>query len=174
MDNVETKDPYQKLIIALSVAIPVAVAALFRIKIPGYDFSFLPPIYATINGLTAILLVVAVVAIKNKNRLLHENIMKVCIALSAGFLVMYVIYHMFSDSTPFGGEGVIKYVYYFILITHIILSIGVVPFVLLTFSRALAGRFERHKALAKFTFPLWLYVAVTGVVVYWMISPYYQ
>ena len=174
MDNVETKDPYQKLIIALSVAIPVAVAALFRIKIPGYDFSFLPPIYATINGLTAILLVVAVVAIKNKNRLLHENIMKVCIALSASFLVMYVIYHMFSDSTPFGGEGVIKYVYYFILITHIILSIGVVPFVLLTFSRALAGRFERHKALAKFTFPLWLYVAVTGVVVYWMISPYYQ
>jgi putative membrane protein len=100
--------------------------------------------------------------------------MKVCIALSAAFLVMYVVYHMFSDSTPFGGEGVAKYVYYFILITHIILSIGVVPFVLLTFSRALAGRFERHKALAKFTFPLWLYVAVTGVVVYLMISPYYK
>jgi putative membrane protein len=174
MENVETKDPYQKLIIALSIAIPLAVAALFRIKIPGYDFSFLPPIYATINGLTAVLLVVAVLAIKKKNKQLHENVMKVCIALSAAFLVMYVVYHMFSDSTPFGGEGVAKYVYYFILITHIILSIGVVPFVLLTFSRALAGRFERHKALAKFTFPLWLYVAVTGVVVYLMISPYYK
>jgi putative membrane protein len=174
MENVEAKDPYQKLIIGLSIVIPLVVAALFRIKIPGYDFSFLPPIYATINGLTAVLLIVAVVAIKNKNKSLHENAMKLCIALSASFLVMYVIYHMFSDSTPFGGEGAIKYVYYFILITHIILSIGVVPFVLLTFSRALAGRFERHKALAKFTFPLWLYVAVTGVVVYLMISPYYK
>jgi len=174
MENVETKDPYQKLIIGLSIAIPLVVAALFRVKIPGYDFSFLPPMYATINGLTAVLLVLAVVAIKNNKRSVHENIMKVCIALSSCFLVMYVVYHMFSDSTPFGGEGAVKYVYYFILITHIILSIGVVPFVLLTFSRALAGRFERHKALAKFTFPLWLYVAVTGVVVYLMISPYYK
>lgn len=174
MENVQTKDPYQKLIIALSIAIPLVVAALFRIKIPGYDFSFLPPIYATINGITAVLLIVAVIAIKNKNRRVHENIMKVCIALSASFLVMYVIYHMFSDSTPFGGEGPIKIFYYVILISHIFLSIGVVPFVLLTFSRALAGNYERHKALAKFTFPLWLYVAVTGVVVYWMISPYYK
>ncbi len=174
MANVDTKDPYRKFIIVLSVAIPLAVAALFRIHIPGYDFSFLPPIYATINAVTAVLLVVALVAIKNRNRRLHENVMKVCIALSATFLVMYVVYHMFSDPTPFGGEGAVKYLYYFILISHIILSIGVVPFVLFTFSRALAGQYERHKALAKFTFPLWLYVAVTGVVVYWMIRPYYS
>jgi putative membrane protein len=174
MERVETKDPYQKLIVVLSIAIPIVVAALFRIKIPGYDFSFLPPIYATINGITAVLLIVAVIAIKNKNKSLHENVMKVCIALSALFLVMYVIYHMFSDSTTFGGEGAIKIIYYFILITHILLSICVIPFVLLTFSRALAGNFERHKALARFTFPLWLYVAVTGVVVYLMISPYYK
>jgi putative membrane protein len=174
MEKVETKDPYQKLIIALSVAIPLVVAALFRVKIPGYDFSFLPPIYATINGITAILLVMAVVAIKSKKKSIHENLMKVCIALSTCFLVMYVIYHMFSDSTAFGGEGLSKIVYYVILISHILLSIGVVPFVLLTFSRALAGNYERHKALAKFTFPLWLYVAVTGVVVYFMISPYYK
>ena len=174
MEKVETKEPYQKLIIALSVAIPLVVAALFRVKIPGYDFSFLPPIYATINGVTAILLVMAVVAIKNKKKSIHENLMKVCIALSSCFLVMYVIYHMFSDSTAFGGEGLIKIVYYVILISHILLSIGVVPFVLLTFSRALTGNYERHKALAKFTFPLWLYVAVTGVVVYLMISPYYK
>lgn len=170
----ESKTPHHKRIIALSIILPLAVAALFRIKIPGYDFSFLPPIYATINGLTAILLVVAVIAIKNKNRKLHELLMKTCIGLSAAFLVMYVLYHMTSDSTPFGGEGPIRTVYYFILISHIILSVAVVPLVLFTFSRALSGNFERHRALAKFTFPIWLYVAITGVIVYIMISPYYS
>jgi putative membrane protein len=169
----ENKDRYRKLIIALSVILPLAVAVLFRVKIPGYDFSFLPPIYATINGLTAILLISAVVAIKNNKRILHENLMKTCIGLSAVFLVMYVIYHMTSDSTPYGGEGALRIVYLVILISHIILSVIVVPFVLFTFSRALSGNFERHKALAKFTFPIWLYVAITGVIVYIMISPYY-
>lgn len=169
----EKKEPYKKLIIALSIIIPLAVAALFRVKIPGYDLSFLPPIYATLNGITAILLVMAVVAIKNGNRKRHELLNKVAIALSSLFLVLYVLYHITSESTPYGGEGAIRYVYYFILITHISLSVVVIPFVLFTFSRALAGNFERHKALAKFTFPLWLYVAVTGVIVYLMISPYY-
>lgn len=167
------KSPYHKLIIALSVILPLAVAALFRIKIPGYDFSFLPPIYATINGLTAVLLVLAVIAIKNGKRRQHEILMKICIGLSALFLVMYVLYHMTSDSTAYGGEGALKIIYYFILISHILLSVIVVPFVLFTFSRALSGNFERHRALAKFTFPIWLYVAVTGVIVYLMISPYY-
>jgi putative membrane protein len=175
MNKLEHKDPYRKLIIVLSIIIPTAVAILFSVpKIPGYDFSFLPPIYATINGITAVLLILAVMAIKNKNKARHELLMKVCIGLSATFLILYVVYHMFSDSTKFGGEGVIKYVYYFILISHILLSVVVIPFVLLTFSRALAGNFERHKALARFTFPIWLYVAVTGVVVYLMISPYYS
>lgn len=169
----EKKEPYKKLIIALSIIIPLAVAALFRVKIPGYDLSFLPSIYATLNGITAILLVMAVVAIKNGNRKRHELLNKVAIALSSLFLVLYVLYHITSESTPYGGEGAIRYVYYFILITHISLSVVVIPFVLFTFSRALAGNFERHKALAKFTFPLWLYVAVTGVIVYLMISPYY-
>ncbi len=170
----DSKEPYKKLIIVLSVVLPLAVAALFGIKVPGYDFSFLPPVYATINGITAILLIIAVMAIRNKNRKLHEMLMKICILLSAIFLVMYVTYHMTSDSTPFGGEGIVRVVYFFILITHIILSITVVPFVLFTFSRALSGNFERHKALAKFTFPIWLYVAITGVIVYLMISPYYS
>ncbi len=170
----DSKEPYKKLIIVLSVVLPLAVAALFVIKVPGYDFSFLPPVYATINGITAILLIIAVMAIRNKNRKLHEMLMKICILLSAIFLVMYVTYHMTSDSTPFGGEGIVRVVYFFILITHIILSITVVPFVLFTFSRALSGNFERHKALAKFTFPIWLYVAITGVIVYLMISPYYS
>jgi putative membrane protein len=147
---------------------------LFKVKVHGYDFSFLPPIYASVNGLTAILLVIAVVAIKNGKRSLHERLMKVCIFLSAAFLVMYVAYHMTSESTSYGGVGLIKYVYLFILITHILLSVVVIPFVLFTFVRALSGNFERHRALAKFTFPLWLYVAVTGVIVYLMISPYYK
>ena len=95
------------------------------------------------------------------------------IALSIAFLVMYVAYHMTSDSTKFGGEGVIKYVYYFILITHIVLSIAIIPMVLVTYVRALAANFESHKKISRITFPIWLYVAVTGVIVYLMISPYY-
>ncbi|GHN03170.1 hypothetical protein WSM22_46590 [Cytophagales bacterium WSM2-2] len=170
----EKPEPYKKLIIVLSVVIPVAVAALFRLKVPGYDLSFLPPVYATINGLTAILLTTSFFAIKNGNRARHELLNKICIGLSASFLVMYILYHVTSDETHYGGEGFIRYVYYFILVTHIALSVVVIPFVLFTFSRAIAGNFERHKRLAKFTFPLWLYVAVTGVIVYLMISPYYQ
>jgi putative membrane protein len=166
--------PYKKLITFLSILIPLAVALLFRIKIEGYDLSFLPPIYATVNGVTAILLVIALWAIKNKKRQLHETLMKTCIGLSAAFLVMYILYHMTSDSTSYGGEGPIKYVYYFILITHIILSVFITPLVLITFSRALKSDFERHRKLAKFTFPIWLYIAVTGVIVYLMISPYYK
>ena len=171
--TITSSEPYKKLILTLSIIIPLAVAALFKIRIPGYDFLFLPPIYATINGITAVLLVVAVIAIKNKNRYIHELLMKISIGLSTIFLVLYVVYHMFSDSTSFGGEGAIRVFYYIILISHIVLSVVVIPFVLFTFSRALSGNFERHKALAKFTFPLWLYVAVTGVIVYLMISPYY-
>ncbi len=170
----EKKEPYQKLIIVLSVVLPLAIAALFRVKIPGYDFSFLPPIYATLNGITAILLIIAFIAIKNKKRKLHETLMKTSIGCSALFLIMYVAYHITSDSTPYGGEGTLRTVYFFILITHILLSIAVVPLVLFTFSRALSSNFERHKALAKFTFPIWLYVAVTGVIVYVMIRPYYS
>jgi putative membrane protein len=168
------KEPYKKLIIAVSIVIPVVVAVLFGVKVPGYDLSFLPPIYASINGVTAVLLVAAVIAIKNGNRKLHERLMKTCILLSILFLVMYVLYHMTSDSTPFGGEGAIRYVYFIILISHILLSVIIIPMVLFTYVRAWSGDFERHRALAKFTFPLWLYVAVTGVVVYLMISPYYK
>ncbi|WP_271406436.1 DUF420 domain-containing protein [Tenacibaculum soleae] len=165
---------YKKLITIVSIVIPLAVAALFGIKIPNVEpLSFLPPIYASINGLTAVLLIASVVAIKKGNKKLHEQLNTTAIVCSALFLVMYVAYHMTSDSTKFGGEGVIKYVYLFILITHIILSIAVIPFVLITFMRARLGNFPEHKKIAKITFPLWLYVAITGVVVYLMISPYY-
>lgn len=165
---------YNKWVVILSIAIPVAVAALFGIKIPNVEpLSFLPPIYAAINGMTAIILVLAFVAIKRKNRVLHENLMTTAIMCSVVFLILYVAYHMTSDSTPYGGDGLLKYVYYFILITHICLSIIVIPFVLITYLRALTKDFEKHKKIARITFPLWLYVATTGVIVYLMISPYY-
>ena len=112
-------------------------------------------------------------AIKNGKRKLHENLMKAAIALSVAFLGMYVAYHMTSEATKYGGEGVLKAVYFFILITHITLSIVTIPLVLVTYVRALAERFDKHKKIAKITFPIWLYVAVTGVLVYLMISPYY-
>jgi len=169
---------YHRWIVVLSVAIPLVVAALFGVNLRklGYDvapLSFLPPIYATINGCTAVVLLLAVWAIKNKRRRLHEGLMKLAIGLSVLFLGMYVAYHMTSDSTPYGGQGAIRYVYFFILITHIILSILIIPLVLITFVRALAQRFDRHRKIARIAFPLWLYVAVTGVIVYLMISPYY-
>ena len=176
--NVNKEKKYNKWIVALAILIPLVVAVLSRIKLQDFGIeveplTFLPPIYATVNGLTALVLIIAVIAIKNKNRKLHERLMKFAILLSVAFLTMYVAYHMTSDSTKFGGEGVVKYIYYFILITHILLSIVIIPFVLITYVRAITNNFERHKKIAKITFPLWLYVAITGVVVYLLISPYY-
>lgn len=163
-----------RIIISLSVIIPIAVASLFRVKIDGYDFTFLPPIYASINGITGVVLIIAVVAIKKGKRQLHQNLMKLCLVLSASFLIMYVIYHTTSESTVYLADGISRYIYFFILITHIILSILIVPLVLFTFSRAIIGKFDQHKILAKITYPLWIYVAFSGVIVYLMISPYYS
>ena len=134
INSVERK--YNKWIIVLSIAIPLVVALLFGVNLRklGYDvkpLSFLPPIYATINGITAVVLITSVMAVRRGRRKLHENLMKFAIFLSVCFLAMYVAYHMTSESTKFGGEGVIKYVYYFILITHILLSIVIIPFVLI-------------------------------------------
>jgi putative membrane protein len=178
MEDNTIEQKYNKWIVVLSVAIPVVVAVLFMVNLRklGFDvtpLSFLPPIYAAINGMTAIVLIVAILAIMNGKRKLHEYLMKTAIALSVSFLAMYVAYHMTSDATKFGGEGFIKYAYFFILITHILLSIAIIPLVLITYVRALAKKFDKHKKIAKITFPIWLYVAVTGVIVYLMISPYY-
>lgn len=178
MEENSLEKKFSKFIVIVSILIPVVVAVLFSVKLKDYGInvqplSFLPPIYATINGVTALVLVAGVLAIKNGKRKLHEQLMTTAIALSVAFLVMYVAYHMTSDSTKFGGEGMIKYVYFFILISHILLSIAVIPLVLITYVRALANKFDKHKKIAKITFPIWLYVAVTGVVVYLMIAPYY-
>lgn len=178
IENLSEEKKYNKWIVVLAIVIPVVVAVLSRVKLQDFDIeveplTFLPPIYAIINGMTALALIFAVIAIKKKNRKLHERLMKLAITLSVMFLVMYVAYHMTSDSTKFGGEGIVKYVYYFILLTHILLSIIIIPFVLITYVRAITNNFERHKKIARITFPLWLYVAITGVIVYVMISPYY-
>lgn len=164
---------YNKLIVALSLIIPLAVAALFGIKI-DFDLPiFLPPVYASINASTALVLIVAIWAIKNNKKKLHERLMKTAILLSVIFLMLYIAYHITSDSTIYGGTGIIKYFYYFILISHILLSIAVIPFVLITYFRAITSDFKKHKKIARFTFPLWLYVTISGVLVYIMISPYY-
>ena len=178
MESNTIEKKYNKWIITLSILIPVAVAVLFKIKLKDLGFNvaplpILPPIYATINGVTAVLLVSAVLAIKKGKRQLHEKLMKTAIACSLVFLLLYIAYHMTTDSTIFGGTGVVKYLYYFILLSHITLSIVTIPLVLTTYVRALANKFDKHKKIAKITFPIWLYVAVTGVVVYLMISPYY-
>ena len=178
MSNLSQEKKYKKIIVGLSIVIPLAVAALFGVNLRKLGFNvepltFLPPIYASINGLTAIVLIAAVIAIKKGNKKLHEQLTTFAIGCSLLFLVMYIGYHMTSDSTKFGGEGAIKYIYLFILFTHIVLSIVIIPFVLTTFMRAKLGNFPQHKKIAKITFPLWLYVAITGVVVYLMISPYY-
>lgn len=188
---------YNTLIWIISVVVPLVVALLlfakwdydkliFDLRIPNYEpivimenlpiakpLTFLPPIYATINGLTAFILVVAVYYIKKGKRKIHENLIKVCIALSLSFLVMYIAYHLTSDPTSFGGSGAIAYLYFFILITHILLSIVVIPLVLISYLKASQSDFAAHRKIAKITFPIWLYVAVTGVIVYLMISPYY-
>ncbi len=176
--DLKSKKKYNKWIVVLSIVIPLVVALLFGINLRklGFDvepLTFLPPIYATINGFTAVLLLIAVWAIKNKHVVLHKKLMTTAIGCSVSFLVMYVAYHMTSDSTKFGGDGIIKNIYYFILITHILLSIVIIPFVLITYVRAITNEIELHKKIAKITFPMWLYVAITGVVIFIMISPYY-
>ncbi len=167
-------NPYKSLIILLSIVVPVAVAVLYVLpKTETTLFSFLPMLNATINGTTFFVLIAALVAIKNKNVVLHKRLMWTALILSVLFLLSYVLYHATTPSTSFGGEGTIKYVYFFILLTHILLSAIVVPLVLLTLVRALTEKFDQHRKLAKITLPIWLYVTLTGVLVYLMISPYY-
>jgi putative membrane protein len=177
----------RKLIIAVSVVVPIVVAVLFKVKIDGFDFSFLPKIYAGINGLTAIVLISALYAIKKKNMALHRGLIRFALLLSLLFLVLYVLYHMMSDSTLYGDSnhsgsldvlekrivGTGLYAYYFILISHILLSVAVIPVVLFTYLKAWQGDYVAHKKWTRFAFPIWLYVAVSGVIVYVLIAPYY-
>lgn len=185
---VDYEKKYRKLIIILSIVIPVAVAGLFGVKIKGFDTHFLPPIYATINGITAIVLLMSLAVIKNKRIELHRRLNNFAIILSCLFLLLYIVYHITSGETKFGdldgdwklsdaekaAVGATRYLYYFVLITHITLSVVVIPFVLFTYVKGWSMKVEAHKKLAHITYPMWLYVAISGVVVYLMLSPYYR
>ncbi len=165
------------LIIALSIIVFVAITVLSRVKLDvqlGFDEHLFAKINAGINSAVSVLLVVGLIAVKNKNYILHKRIMIAAIILSSLFLVSYVCHHLFTGETKFGGEGPIRYIYYFILGTHIVLAGIILPFILFTAYRAMVGEWQKHKKLSKITWPIWLYVAVTGVIVYFMISPYYD
>lgn len=164
------------LIIVLSIVVPVLVAILYLLPKNfevGEEVYYLPMLNAVLNGTTTLVLIFAFFAIKNKNIILHKKLMLSALVLSILFLLSYVTYHSLTDSTSYGGEGIMKTIYLVILFSHIILAIVIVPLVLITFSRALTQKFDQHKKIARITLPLWLYVTITGVIVYLMISPYY-
>lgn len=164
------------LILTVSFVVFAAVVILSRVKLEvdlGFDIHVFATINAIINSMVSIGLVAALVAVKRKNFEMHKNIMLYTIMLSVLFLVSYIAHHLLAGDTKFGGEGTIRYVYFTILISHIFLAAIILPFILFTAYRALTGEYSQHKKLAKYTFPLWLYVSITGVIVYFMISPYY-
>ena len=167
------------LIIALSVIVPIAVAALMifpnylHIESNNIDFSSLPFFHAILNGCTGILLFTGYVLIKNKNTKAHKFSMMSAFILSSIFLISYVVSKLTNAPTPFEGEGSIRYIYFFVLISHIILSVPVLPLALFSIYRGLTGEISKHKNIVKWTFPIWMYVAVTGVMVYLFMIPYY-
>jgi len=165
---------HKRLILIISLLLPIAVSGLyFMPKFSLNTVDFLPLFNACVNGGVFFILIFALVAIKKGKQKLHMQLMYSALILSVIFLISYVMHHSTHDTVSYGGEGYIRYFYYFILITHIVLAIAIVPMVLISFSRALNEEFSRHKRIARITMPLWLYVSLTGVIVYLMISPYY-
>jgi len=154
-------------IIAVSIVIPIVVAILSKVSIPGVDLTFLPKIYATLNGITALVLVAALVAIKLKNKNIHRALVRFALLLSVLFLGCYVAYHLTSEPVKYTGSS--PSIYFPLLISHIFLSVAVIPLVLFAYLFAWQGDFVRHKKLTRITWPIWFYVAVTGVVVYVML-----
>jgi putative membrane protein len=158
----------------VSVVVLLLVGLMRRVKFDlGVDFSFLPPLHASLNGLAAVLLVFAYYFIRKKQVEAHRRSIYAAIACSALFLISYVLYHFTTEETRFGGEGAIRAVYFFFLITHVVLAALILPFILLTFNRAYTEQYARHKRMARWVFPIWLYVAITGPVCYLMLRPYY-
>ncbi len=164
------------LIILFSVIVFVAVVFLSKIKLEvslPFNVHLFATINAFINTAVSFLLLVGLLSVKRGRYALHKKVMMSAMVLSLLFLVSYICHHLFSESTSYGGDGAMKYVYYFILITHIFLAGIILPFILYTSYRALIAEWPQHKKLAKITWPIWFYVSVTGVVVYLMISPFY-
>jgi putative membrane protein len=167
------------IIVVLSIVVPILVASLFllpeswKIQFGNANFRSLPFFHAILNGCTAILLAVAFGMIKTKKVALHRLSNILAFSLSAIFLISYVIAHISNPDSHFGGEGWVRPVYFFILISHIVLSIPVLPLAMLSIYRGLNNQISAHKKLVKWTFPIWMYVAVTGVLVYIFMAPYY-
>jgi putative membrane protein len=164
------------LIFLFSAIVFIAITVLSRVKLNvnlGFDVHLFAKANAIINSCVAILLIIALAAVKNKKYTLHKKLMMTAMLLSILFLGSYICHHLFTGETKFGGEGINKTIYYIVLFTHIPLAGIILPFILFSAYRALTGEFDKHKKLVRITWPIWFYVAVTGVVVYWMISPYY-
>ena len=163
-------------IISVSLIVFAAIVILGRVKLDvdlGFDEHVFAKINAAINSTVSVLLIAGLIAVRNKKYILHKRIMLSALVLSCLFLISYICHHLFAGETKFGGTGTVKIIYYIILGTHIPLAGLILPFILFTAYRALIGEWPQHKKLARITWPVWLYVAVTGVAVYWMISPYY-
>lgn len=164
------------LILTVSFVVFAAVVLLSRYKLDidlGFDVHVFALFNAIINSVVSILLIWAFVAVKQKNYIMHKKLMMAAIILSVLFLVSYIAHHLLAGETKYGGEGPLRIIYYFILATHIPLAAIILPFILFTAYRALTGDFQKHKKLSRYTWPLWLYVSITGVLVYLLISPYY-
>ncbi|MCO5258848.1 MAG: DUF420 domain-containing protein [Crocinitomicaceae bacterium] len=178
----------QRLIIVVSILIPFIVAGLFQVKIPGVNLSFLPPIYVSLNAVTSVLLVLALMAVKKKNINLHEKLMKISMFFTLLFLIGYVAYHITSDASVFGDSnhdgirdtneklaiGNSLYVYLFFLITHIVLTPLITPLVLFTYLFTYQKNFTKHRKIGKIAWPVWFYISVSGVIIYLMNMPYYN
>ena len=164
------------LIFTVSIVVFVVIVLLSRVKLDvdlGFDKHLFAKINAVINSIVSVLLVAGLIVVKQRKHALHRQLMIAAIILSCLFLVSYICHHLFTGSTKYGGLGTMRYVYYFLLGTHILLAGVILPFILYTAYRGLTAEWQRHRKLAKITWPVWLYVSVTGVLVYWMISPYY-
>lgn len=176
--NVGTQTKYKIIMGALAAVIPLAVAVLYFFpgvfKVSGLEVKALPKLNAWLNSLTAVLLLLGYYFIRRKDVAKHRLMMSLAFLLGSLFLVSYVVYHSQAPTTHFGGVGVIKTVYYIILASHILLAAVTVGLVLFTLYFALTEQFARHRRIARWTFPIWLYVSVTGVIVYLMIAPYYS
>lgn len=172
--NIELAKKLNRWALAISAVVVLLVVMMRKIKIDtSIDFTFLPPVYSTLNALTAIVLLIAFYFIKQKNIEAHRKSMYVAIGLSILFLLGYVLYHITTPETKYCGEGNIRMVYFALLITHIVLAAVILPFILFTFIRAYTGQIEKHRKMAKWVYPLWLYVAVTGPIIYFMLRPCY-
>jgi putative membrane protein len=172
--DIQLEKKLNLLAYVVSAVVLLLVGLMRRVKIDlGIDFHFLPPIHASLNALTAVILILALYFIKNKQVENHRKAIYAAMICSALFLVSYVLYHFTTPETRFGGVGTIRTLYFILLLTHVVLAAAILPFILLTFTRAYTRQFDRHKKMARWVFPLWLYVAITGPVCYLMLKPYY-